>query len=120
MLIPIKHENMEARRWPVITLALIAINTIAFLLTMMSMHDEGPQLVEVKSAILILAALHPELKMQPAAQQLVDGFRKSHPQEWAQVQNPYREIISPYDAKIKLMQDPQKLQDEMEIGRAHV
>jgi len=25
MLIPIKHENMTARRWPVVTLALIAI-----------------------------------------------------------------------------------------------
>lgn len=114
MLIPIKHENMEARRWPVITLALIAINTIVFLFTMMSMHDEAPQLGEVKSDILILAALHPELKMQPEAQRLVDGFKRSHPTEWAQVQNPYRDIISPYDAKIKLMEDPQKLQDEMD------
>jgi membrane associated rhomboid family serine protease len=31
LLIPIKHENMEARRWPVITLALIALNTLIFL-----------------------------------------------------------------------------------------
>jgi len=114
MLIPIKHENMEARRWPVITLALIAINTIVFLFTMMSMHDEAPQLGEAKSDILILAALHPELKMQPEAQRLVDGFKKSHPTEWAQVQNPYRDIISPYDAKIKLMEDPERLQREMD------
>jgi hypothetical protein len=34
MLIPIKHENMEARRWPVVTLALIAINVLVFLFTM--------------------------------------------------------------------------------------
>jgi membrane associated rhomboid family serine protease len=114
MLIPIKHENMSARRWPVITVALIAINTIVFLFTMMSMHDEAPQLGEVKSDILILAALHPELKAQPEAQRLVDGFKKSHPAAWAQVQNPNREVISPYDAKIKLMEDPQKLQDEMD------
>ena len=114
MLIPIKHENMEARRWPIVTLALIAINTIVFLFTTMSMHDEAPQLGEVKSDILILAALHPELKMQPEAQQLVEGFKKSHPAAWAQVQNPYRDVISPYDAKIKLIENPQKLQDEMD------
>ena len=105
---------MEARRWPVVTLALIAINTIVFLFTTMSMSDQAPQLGEVKSDILILAALHPELKMQAQAQQLVEGFKKSHPTEWAQVQNPYRDIISPFDAKIKLMEDPQKLQDEMD------
>jgi membrane associated rhomboid family serine protease len=114
MLIPIRHENMEARRWPVVTLALIAINTIVFLFTTMSMSDEAPQLGEIKSDILILAALHPELTMQPQAQQLVDGFKKSHPTEWAQVQNPYRDVISPFDAKIKLMEDPQKLQSEMD------
>ena len=57
MLVPIKHENMAARRWPVVTLALIAINTVAFLFTTMSMSDEAPQLGEVKADILILAAL---------------------------------------------------------------
>ena len=114
MLIPIRHENMEARRWPVVTLALIAINTFVFLFTTMSMHDEAPQLGEVKSNILILAALHPELKMEPQAQELVDGFKKSHPTEWAQVQSPYRDVISPFDARIKMMEDPRKLQDEMD------
>ena len=58
MLIPIKHENMEARRWPVVTLALIAINVVAFLFTMSAIDDEAPQLGELKSHILILAALH--------------------------------------------------------------
>ena len=53
MLIPIKHENMEARRWPVVTLALIAINVAVFLFTMSSIDDETPQLAEVKNHILI-------------------------------------------------------------------
>src|SRR5215831_511152 len=114
MLIPLRHENMEARHWPVVTLALIAMNIIVFLFTTMSMSDEAPRLGEVKSDILILAALHPELKMQLQAQQLVDGFKKSHPTAWAQVQNPNRDVISPFDAKIKLVEDPQKLQDEMD------
>ena len=31
MLIPIGHENMSARRWPVITIGLIVINVVVFL-----------------------------------------------------------------------------------------
>jgi membrane associated rhomboid family serine protease len=112
MLIPIRHENMAARRWPVVTLTLIAINTLVFLFTMTAMHDEAPQLGEVKSHILILAALHPELKLQPESQHLVDGFKQSHPDQWKLVQDPYRDIINAYDARIKMMVDTSKLQDE--------
>jgi len=82
MLIPIKHENMTARRWPVVTLSLIAINTLVFLFTMTAMDSEAPELGEVKSHILILAALHPELKMQAESQHLVDGFKQSHSDQW--------------------------------------
>src|SRR5277367_5375748 len=99
MLIPIKHENMTARRWPVVTIALIAINVVVFLFTMSAMDSEGPELGEVKSHILILAALHPELKMQPESQHLVDGFKQSHPDAWKRVQDPNRDIIDAYDAK---------------------
>jgi membrane associated rhomboid family serine protease len=114
MLIPLKHEDMTARRWPIITLALIAINVLVFLLTMSSMDNEAPQLGEVKSHILILAALHPELKLHAESQHLVDGFKESHPAAWKQVQNPYREILDAYDAKIKMSQDSSKLQQEMD------
>jgi len=112
MLIPIKHENMTARRWPVITLSLIAINTAVFLFTMTAMDDEAPQLGEVKEHILILAALHPELKLQPESQRLVDGFKQTHPQQWKQVQDPYRDVIDAYDARLKMMEDTSKLQGE--------
>src|SRR5579864_5069917 len=114
MFIPIKHENMTARRWPVVTLALIAINTIVFLFTMTAVDDESPQLGEVKVHILILAATHPELKMQPDSQRLVDGFKQSHPDQWQHVSSPYRDIIDAYDAKIKVMDDKASLQAEMD------
>ena len=114
MLIPIKHENMEARRWPVVTLALIAINVVVFLFTMSAIDNQDPELGEIKSHILILAALHPELKMQTESQRLVDGFKATHPDQWAHVQSPYRDIINAYDAKIKMMEDPSKLQVEMD------
>ncbi len=114
MLVPIKHENMTARRWPMVTLALIAINVAVFLFTMSAIDDEAPQLGEVKSHILILAALHPELKMQPESHVLVDGFKQSHPEQWKQVQNPNRDIIDAYDAKIKMSEDTSRLQVEMD------
>jgi membrane associated rhomboid family serine protease len=112
MLIPIKHENMAARRWPVVTLALIAINTLVFLFTMTALDDETPQLGEVKSHILLLAALHPELKLKSESQQLVDGFKQTHPDQWNQVQSPYRDVTDAYDAKLRMTEDTSKLQTE--------
>ena len=114
MLVPIGHENMAARRWPVVTLSLIAINTIAFLVTLPSMQTDQKQVGHVKAEILILAALHPELKMHREEQEVVDGFKKSDPEVWKQIQNPYRDVINPYEAKIKLMEDPALLQGEMD------
>jgi membrane associated rhomboid family serine protease len=120
MLVPIKHENMAARRWPVITLALIAINVAVFLFTVFAMDEQSPQLGKVKSHILILAALHPELKMQSESQRLVDGFKQSNPEEWKEVQNPDRDVINAYDAKIKTTEDATKLQDEMDSLNAQL
>ena len=112
MLLPIKHENMTARRWPVVTIGLIVINTIVFLFTISAMNDESPQLGEVKSHIIILAAVHPELKLQSESQRLVDGFKQSQPQQWKHVQDPFRDVLGPYDARLKMMEDTSKLQDE--------
>ncbi|HVN21503.1 MAG TPA: rhomboid family intramembrane serine protease [Bryobacteraceae bacterium] len=88
ILVPIGHENMAARRWPVITLSLIAINTLVFVLTIGSLNHGQRELGKVKAQILMLAALHPELKLHPEEQRLVDGFRQSHPDAWKAVQTP--------------------------------
>jgi len=114
MLLPIKHEDMTARRWPVITIALIAINTVVFLFTMGSLDDEAPELGQVKLHILMLAAEHPELKLQPESQRLVDGFKQEHPDQWKQIQNPYRDIIDAFDAKLKMTEDAPRLQPELD------
>ena len=114
MLIPIRHENMTSRRWPVVTLAIIAINTLVFLLTMSSMHEGTPQLSEVKSHIILLAALHPELKLQPESQRLVDDFKQDQPEQWKYAQDPFREDIDDYDGEIRKTVDADKLQSEMD------
>lgn len=113
MLLPIGHENMTARRWPVVTIGLIAINTIVFLLTISALNNEVAELGEVKGRIIILAALHSDVNLQPESQRLVDNFRKSKPLQWKHVQDPYRaDIMSAYDARLKMMENTSKLQGE--------
>src|SRR5581483_36391 len=114
MLLPIKHENMSARRLPVITLALIAINVLVFLGTYSTIEEQGPQLGKARAHILLLAAAHPELKLTPEAQQLVASFQKDHPSTWKKIQNPSHEVVDPWDAKMRLQQDPEVLQEEMD------
>ena len=115
IILPIKHENMQARRWPMVTLALIALNTAVFLFTSMTANDQqAPQLRELRGEIRLLAAEHPELKMSPEAQNLVDSFKQTHRAQWKQLQNSNREPVNAYDAQIKAMQDPEQLQREMD------
>src|ERR1700674_2919920 len=53
MLIPLRHENMQGRRWPVITIGLIALNTFIFFGTHWKMDEEAPELGEVKVHVLL-------------------------------------------------------------------
>jgi membrane associated rhomboid family serine protease len=114
MLIPIRHENMKARRWPVITIGLIALNILIFLITHGTMEQQSPELGNTKAHIILLAGMHPELTMPPQAQQLVDDFKAANPTEWEQVQSPTRHLIDAWDAKIRLVEDPAALQAEMD------
>jgi len=114
MLIPIRHDNMSARRWPVVTLALIAINIIVFVATHDALTRQAPELGRVEAHILILAATHPELTLAPEAQQLVNGFKDHNPSEWAKVQDPNHKIIDAWDAHIRLVDEPYQLQQEMD------
>jgi len=52
------------------------------------------------------------LTLKPESQRLVAGFKQSHAAQWKHVQDPYRDIIDAYDARIKMMEDTSKLQDE--------
>ncbi|MGE5723626.1 MAG: rhomboid family intramembrane serine protease [Acidobacteriota bacterium] len=114
MLLPIKHENMSARRLPVVTLALIAINVVVFLGTYSTIEEQAPQLGKARAHILLLAAAHPELKLTPEAQQLVASFQKDHPSTWKKIQDPSHDVVDPWDAKMRLQEDPEVLQEEMD------
>ena len=84
MLIPLRHENMQGRRWPVITIGLIALNTVIFLGTHWKMDEQAPELGEVRTHIVLLAAMHPELNIQGKAQDLVTTVQTKNPVLWKQ------------------------------------
>ncbi len=117
MLIPIGHENMKARRWPVITLALIVLNTVAFLGTKATIEQQGGQLGQVRAHILMLAASHPDVKMADDVQNMVTTFRDHNPGLWKELQHPNREIADAFDVRMRMM-DPQDgsnpFQEEMD------
>ena len=92
MLVPIGHEDMSARRWPVITLGLILVNLLIFASTHRTVDQQDSQLWKVQEHILILAAIHPNLVLTPEARELVDGFQSEFPDHWAKLRNPNSEI----------------------------
>jgi len=82
MLIPIRHESMRGRRWPVITFALIGLNILIFLITHGPIEAQNPQRREVHVRLILLAAMHPELKTSGPATDFVDTIKKSAGDEW--------------------------------------
>jgi len=114
LLLPIRHEKMQGRRWPVITVAVIALNFVAFLGTHWRIHAQDVKTVEVRAHILMLSAMHPELTVTADAQEFVAHFRQKSPDIWKRVGSPKRQIADRWDAKMRLMEDPAVLQGEMD------
>ena len=114
MLFPIKHENMTARRWPVITLGLILLNFLIFLGTHRTMEIQEAPLTSVKTHILILAARHPDLTISSKAQQFVADFQADDPADWAEMQTPDYKAIDDWDAQVRNVDDREQLQTEMD------
>jgi membrane associated rhomboid family serine protease len=115
MLIPLRHENMEGRRWPVVTFALIALNLLVFLGTHWKIEEQEPERVEVRMHILVLAAMHPELNMPDDVEKFVNEVKKQAPDAaWQQLANRKRRAEDAWDGQIREVEDPQELQSEMD------
>ena len=116
MLIPLRHENMEGRRWPVITFAIIALNVIAFLGTHWTIDKQEPEFGKVKVHLILLAAMHPEAKISGKAQEFVTSIQTSNPSLWKEAQNQNRDVHDTWDARMRMMADehPEAVQDEMD------
>ena len=116
MLIPLRHENMTGRRWPIITFALIGLNAAIFLLTHWTIEAEQPKRAEARVHLLILAASHPELKITPRAAEYVAQVKKTSARSWEHIRSPNRRIEDTWDAQIRFEDDPTKLQEEMDTA----
>ena len=115
MLIPLRHENMQGRRWPVITFGIIALNILVFLGTHWTIEKQQPETGEVKLHLLLLAASHPDLKIQDKAQDFVNSVKTKNAALWKEAQNPNRDVLDTWDAKQRMKDDSDPaLQDEMD------
>ena len=115
MLIPLRHENMEGRRWPVVTFALIALNVVLFLGTHWTIEAQEPERREVRMHVLMLAATHPELSMQEDVEKFVNGVQTRTPEAvWKQLASTKRKPEDAWDRQIRAVDDPQQLQAEMD------
>jgi membrane associated rhomboid family serine protease len=114
MLIPIKHENMSARRWPVITFALIVINVVVFLCSYSTLEDQQKQIGHLKIQIVMLAAAHPELNLSSDAQEVVDTVKSQFPREWEHLGKMPHPAMKTPDGQPQEPQDTQALQSEMD------
>jgi len=120
MLIPLRHENMQGRRWPVITFGIIALNVIAFLGTHWTIDKQAPELGQVKIHLVLLAAQHPELKVPEKAQQFVTYIQTKNAALWKEAQRPSRAVYDTWDAKFRTQDDPEILQAEMDsLGESY-
>jgi membrane associated rhomboid family serine protease len=114
VLIPIQHENMSARRWPVVTLGLILLNIAVFLVTHRVMEKQDSELWQTEQHILILAARHPELTLASQVQEWVDDFRNHDPAEWAAMQRVDYDLMDDWDARTRQIDDPAAVRVEMD------
>lgn len=114
LLIPLRHDNMEGRRWPVISIALVVLNFGIFLGTRGQIDTENPQRGEVRAHILLLAAAHRELTLPPNVEPMVTKFKQDHPGLWNEAQSGNRDVADAWDARMRLMEDPTALQQEMD------
>ncbi len=114
MLIPLRHENMRGRRWPIVTFGIIALNVIIFLGTNGTIDRQEPELGQIKVHLILLSAMHPELKIAEPAQTFVASIQNKNAALWQEAKNPSRSIFDSWDAKIRLQDDSYVLQQEMD------
>lgn len=120
IILPTRHEDMTARRWPIITLALIAINTIVLVLTSSvlgsnsKLEQHAKELETVRRHIRLLAAMHPELPVPAELQPVIDTFREQYPGEWRIMQSWKADVADAWDAHMRLITENEPLQAEMD------
>jgi len=114
LLIPLRHERMEGRRWPYFTFAFIALNIIVFLFTHWTIDTQLAQQSTTRLHLILLAATHPELQPAPEAAEFIAKLQKKVGSDWDQLRSPKRPVQDSWENGIRQADDPQQLQAEMD------
>lgn len=114
MIIPLNHENMHGRRWPCVTIGIIALNAIFFLATHWTIDREVRQMGEIRSHIILLAAAHPDTPMSAAEQKLVESFRHSQAKAWNLLSSTNRTGLDVWDEQMRAWAGP-RCEEEMTL-----
>jgi membrane associated rhomboid family serine protease len=114
VLIPLRHENMRGRRWPIVTFALIGLNVLFFLLTIGPIKQQQSQRAQVRLHLLVFAAAHPELHMSHDAEAFVEGVKKKLGDKWEKAIAANRPILNSPDSGLHDTDDRVELQTEMD------
>lgn len=119
ILFPLKHENMQGRRWPVVTFVVIGLNILAFLATHWTIIDEqhaqdSPKNNEVVYHLAILAATHPELTMDDYSRKFAEFVAERWPGDWKKLSAPERPPLDEWEENIRDHADAGALQAEMD------
>jgi membrane associated rhomboid family serine protease len=101
MIFPVGHENLQGRRWPVVTIALIVVSAAVFLATFSRMEDEAQELSEAKTRLMLVAIWHPEAERPPSVQQLLDTFYRGYPQYYQQYASKDRRPESDWEVNMR-------------------
>lgn len=116
MLIPVAHENLRGRRWPYVTIVLIALNFVIFIATHGRMEAEQHQGAQAELHILLLSARFPDAPMTPDATKMVEMFKREHSGLYKQMAAPNRHSIDAWDAQLQT-RDWSEVDAEAEMAR---
>ena len=100
MIIPIAHEDQRGRRWPYVTIAIIALNVVVFLFTHTQMEAEQHQAAELQFHILALSARYPDLQLPPEATDMVGAFKREHAKLYGTLAAPNRRAYDTWDSEL--------------------
>lgn len=129
-LVPMSHEDLRGRRWPLVTIAIIVLNVAVFAITYASFEKETAELGTTKVHILLVAANFPDVQMTPEVRAMVEQFQMDEPKLWERMKSSQRPIEDAFDAEMRasdeydanahmaaLIEQLQRLESETVIAR---
>lgn len=104
MIVPLAHENLHGRRLPWVTIAIIVVNFVVFLATYQRMEREARVSGDAQIHIILLSARYPDTQMTDDAAEVVDAFKRQHPQGFEELAQTNRRPVDAWDAQFLALQ----------------